>query len=59
MDTTGSQASQATEGGDEYKVRCPCGCNEVIGFEELLSSHLLKDPKFYILVHITLPNVYT
>lgn len=28
VDTIGSQASQATDTGEEFKVRCPCGCNE-------------------------------
>ena len=29
VDITGSQASHVSEGGDDFKVRCPCGCNEV------------------------------
>lgn len=29
VDTIGSEASQGTEGAEEFKVRCPCGCNEV------------------------------
>lgn len=28
VDVVGSQTSQATDPGEEYKVRCPCGCNE-------------------------------
>jgi len=29
VDCIGSEASQGTETGEEFNVRCPCGCNEV------------------------------
>ena len=30
VDVVGSEVSQTTDTGDgDYKVRCPCGCNEV------------------------------
>lgn len=38
VDTIESEASQVTEEGEEFKVRCPCGCNEVAVYTSILSG---------------------